>query len=65
MYILKESIRYNNIDYLKGQIAGFSDEDIKEIGKYVEKIKGEQIEVQNSKIIPDKEVKNTKKNIKK
>lgn len=64
MYILKESIRYNDISYKLGEKVDFTEEDLKIVAPYVELIKGETSKEIVKEVIPNKEkpeVKTTKK----
>lgn len=61
MYIVKQTIRYNDVTYKLGQKANFNTEDLKQIGKYVEEIKGEPKQVINNVIVENKKTEETEK----
>lgn len=64
MYIVKQTIRYNGVTYKLGQKADFNEQDIKEIGEFVEEVKGEPKKVIVSTIVEDKK-EDVKKDIEK
>lgn len=61
MYIVKQTIRYNDVTYKLGQEANFNAEDLKQIGKYVEEKKGEPNKNINNVIVENKKTEETEK----
>lgn len=61
MYIVKQTIRYNDVTYKLGQEANFNEEDLKQIGKYVEEKKGEPKKNMNNIIVESKKTEETVK----
>jgi CBS domain containing-hemolysin-like protein len=61
MYIVKQTIRYNDVTYKLGQEANFNEEDLKQIGKYVEEKKGEPKKNVNNVIVENKKTEETLK----
>lgn len=54
MYILKESIRYNNISFKLGEKADFTEEDLKIVAPYVELVEGETSKKETEIVVEEK-----------